>query len=1224
MGRPDEALAAFKAAAKLDASHALECARMHRKRADGLARERERERERERGEPRPGGGARAAGAAAKGGPESGCAEGAAAQLYEEAAGWYYQAAARAGDGSGEAGKGCLECARALDRMGRPDEALAAFKAAAKLDASHALECARMHRKRADELAAAGGMLSKKAKRMYGETLGQYEAAVQGGSGGAQGLYEAAAVCMAAGRHREAAAKFVEACDRDGDAGPGAGGGGRLRAACVEWCCICAGRLAARGNFEGARECLERAITADPRRRGECAGLCAGWGAAERKRGRHAEAAGCFEAALSIDGGNADARFGLADALVKLGRHSEALAQYREAGDRAGGNDAPAPARAWLGMADAYEGLGRRAEAAQCLVEAAKADPRLGAESARRCAGWGAAEYGAGRYAEAAGCFEAAASLDEGRTDARFGLADALVKLGRHDEAIRWYEKAGKCGVSSAPAPAPARAWLGMADAYEGLGRRAEAAQCLVEAAKADPSRRAECGDRCTGWGAAERKGGRHAEAAGCFEAALSIDGGNADARFGLADLLRSMGKNDDALREYSSVRRLGSPDQRAHAYVQIALALAEMSRHAAAAELVCMAAKAAEPAAPPAAADRIAELAGHCSRWGNALYGQERDDGASYCYALALSIDPCSADARTGSGNVMARQGRPGDALEEYGAALKADPRSAGALVGAGTALCELADGMQRAGDRLPEYLRAERKFGEALKGDPNNPGALAGAGRALVGAGTALCELADGMQRAADRLPEYLRAERKFGEALKGDPNNPGALAGAGRALVGAGTALCELADGMQRADERLSGYLRARNSFDQAAKHDPESVEAYMGTGRALVGAGTALCELAKGRQRADDRLFEYQRAEQMFDEALKGDSNMYEARMGAGRALRKIAQLRYSPDDKAGCYGRALEHYDALSGSDSALAPAYWKGVCMLHLGDASGARRVMMEALTRAAPRGSTDLNLCGRICDVFGDYDMACKYYAESLEKSRRYTSGFHRRIEPSRIHEEHPAPLRPSEASAGPATYVLDANVVIECAARDGQGLPSDAVSYFEKIRDAGRCCIPQASFGEAYGVLYAKHGQEGHDMLSDWAEHVSKMPEDRDAANLCMQKAREAMMTAWLYSSKEIKGKWRSSKFGPRSPYCGGPPTGRDVLILATAVRLRGAGGSTTAGAGAAGVAGSGPRRIRLVTSDSDFLHFGRYIREVLSVEVVDPIEAAGLIGRSLREEGK
>ena len=1136
---------------------------MHRKRADGLARELERERE--RGEPRPGGGARpAAGTAAKGGPESDCAEGAAAQLYEEAAGWYYQAAAKAGDGSGEAGKGCLECARALDRMGRPDEALAAFKAAAKLDASHALECARMHRKRADGLAAAGGMLSKKAKRMYGETLGQYEATVQGGSGGARGLYEAAAVCMAVGRYREAAAKFVEACDRDGDAGPGTGGGGRrLRAACVEWCCICAGRLAARGNFEGARECLERAITADPQRRGECAGLCAGWGAAERKRGRHAEAAGCFEAALSIDGGNADARFGLADALVKLGRHSEALAQYREAGDRAGGNDAPAPARAGLGMADAYEGLGRRAEAARCLVEAAKADPRLGAESARRCAGWGAAEYGAGRYAEAAGCFEAAASLDGGRTDARFGLADALVKLGRHDEAIRWYEKAGKCGVSSAPAPAPARAGLGMADAYEGLGRRAEAARCLVEAAKADPSRRAECGDRCTGWGAAERKGGRHAEAAGCFEAALSIDGGNADARFGLADLLRSMGKNDDALREYSSVRRLGSPDQRAHAYVQIALALAEMSRHAtAAAELVCMAAKAAEPAAPPAAAARIAELAGHCSRWGDTLYGQERDDGASYCYALALSIDPCNADARTGSGNVMARQGRLGDALEEYGAALKADPRSAGALVGAGTALCELAKGKQHADERLPEYLRAEGKFAEALKGDPN--------------------------------MYE--------------------ARVGAGRALVGAGTALCELADGMQRADERLSGYLRARNSFDQAVRHDPESVEAYMGTGRALVGAGTSLCELAKGRQRANERLFEYQRAEQMFAEALKGDPNMYEARVGAGRALRKIAQLRYPPDDKADCYGRALEHYDALPDSDSALAPAYWKGVCMLHLGDASGARRVMMEALTRAAPRDSTDLNLCGRICDVFGDYDRACKYYAESLEKSRRYTSGFHRRIEPSRIHEEHPAPLRLGEAPAGPATYVLDANVVIECVVRNGQRVPSDAVSYFEKIRDAGRCCIPQASFDEAYGVLCDKHVQEVHDMLSDWAGHVSQMPEDHDAANLCMQKAREAMMTAWLYSSREIKDKWRDCKFGPQSPYCGGPPTGRDVLILATAVHLRGA---------AAGAA-AGPRRIRLVTLDSDFLHFGRYIREVLSVEVVEPIEAAGLIGRSLRKEGK
>ena len=164
MGRPDEALAAFKAAAKLDSSHALECARMHRKRADGLVRELERERE--RAGARPGGGARpAAGAgAAKGGPESDCAEGAAAQLYEEAAGWYYQAAAKAGDGSGEAGKGCLECARALDRMGRPDEALAAFKMAAKLDSSHALECARMHRKRADGLAAVWGHAFKKGKK----------------------------------------------------------------------------------------------------------------------------------------------------------------------------------------------------------------------------------------------------------------------------------------------------------------------------------------------------------------------------------------------------------------------------------------------------------------------------------------------------------------------------------------------------------------------------------------------------------------------------------------------------------------------------------------------------------------------------------------------------------------------------------------------------------------------------------------------------------------------------------------------------------------------------------------------------------------------------------------------------------------------------------------------------------------------------------------------------
>ena len=396
---------------------------------------------------------------------------------------------------------------------------------------------------------------------------------------------------------------------------------------------------------------------------------------------------------------------------------------------------------------------------------------------------------------------------------------------------------------------------------------------------------------------------------------------------------------------------------------------------------------------------------------------------------------------------------------------------------------------------------------------------------------------------------------------------------------------------------------------------EYDPENRPARAGAAVALAGAGKALCELAKDGQSASDRLSRYKKAEETFDQAIEHDPENVEARMGAGKALRKAAQLRHLPYMKADCYRRAMAHYEALSSSDNILPPGYWKGVCMLHLGQykAKDAKDVMMKVLTHAAPKNSVDLNLCGRIRDVLGDFDGACKCYIESLKGSRRYTREFYKMIERGRVHEESPPRLRPGTAPTKLAMYILDANVVIDCLAPDRSGLPPDVISHLKKIRDAGLCRIPQTSIDEAYGVLYDKYHQDVSRLLADWKGHVSGMPEDRYAANRCIQEAREAMMTAWLYSSKKIKYSWKDKKFDSETPYCGGPPTGKDVLILATAVHLRDAGKRTTS-----------PPHIRLVTSDSDFLHFRRYIREVASIEVVDPTEAARLIARSLLEEGK
>ena len=954
MGRPDEALSAFRAAAETDTLHALECARMHRRRADGLALERE-----QRGV-----------AAAGGGIGAGRAEEAVSH-YTDAVRWY-QSAAKAGTGAAgdagnaEAGAGCLKCARALDRMGRPDEALSAFRAAAGLDAAHALECARMHRRRAAGLAAGGGKLSKKAKKAYGEALAQYGTAARGGGqDGAQGLREAAAICEAVGRHREAAAKFVEAYEMDEGAGRNAGDGGRSRAACVERCCACAGRLAARGNFEGARECLERAIAADPGRRKDFAGRCAAWGSAEHERGRHAEAAECFRTAISVDGGGAEAWFGLADALAKLGRHREALGAYSEARGHAGRGGAGA-----------------------------------------------------------------------------------------------------------------ARAGLGLAGACEGLGRYVEAAWCLLEAAGADPSRRTECSARCAAWGSAMDRKGRHGEASECLEAAVSIDGGNVDARLGRAGLLRRTGRMRDALREYSGARRPGNSDQRARAYAGLALAFAEMSEHVGGAELACMAAA----AAGPDGGARCAELADHCSKWGDIMYGQRHYDGASRCYAMALSIDPGNAGGRTGSGNLMARKERFGAALKGHRAALKADARSAEARPGADLRNAKL------------EQVAREK------------------AAAKLAAAGANLCKRARYEPSAGIRFRWYLEAEGEFGRAIDLDPGNA--------------------------------------------------------------------------------------------------------EARMGAGRALRKAAQL-YHSGDRAGYYRQALAHYEALPRSYSTPASVYWKGVCRLHVGgqEAAGAEEAMDMELPDATPRIRDDLTFCGRICDILGDYDTACTYYVESLEGSQRYTHGFHERVERGRIHEVPPVPPRPAAAPAGPAMYVLDANVIIDCVMYDKSRLSASIILLFKKIRDAGHCRVPQACFDEAYGVLAGKLRQDddsaANAVLDSWRPHVSGLPEDHDAADICMQKAREAMMTAWLYSSTRTKQRWRDAKFDSQTPYCGGPPAGRDVLILATAAHL------------GMGREAADPRRILLVTSDRDFLFFRRYIREVLSVEVIEPDRAAGLVDTGLLEGG-
>ena len=351
----------------------------------------------------------------------------------------------------------------------------------------------------------------------------------------------------------------------------------------------------------------------------------------------------------------------------------------------------------------------------------------------------------------------------------------------------------------------------------------------------------------------------------------------------------------------------------------------------------------------------------------------------------------------------------------------------------------------------------------------------------------------------------------------------------------------------------------------------------------------------------------------------------------RMAAGRALRKLARFyagRGMPKKAADCHGRAITHYEhAMSLSDSAgiLEPGYWRGVCMMHLGED---RRMINEfmggVLARARPRDRSLLEICGRICDILGDYGTACDYYAESLAGSSLYTDGFHERIDRGRMCAGAAPAAVPasaagtgggagggaSEAESAPAVYVLDANVVVECAADRAEHLdPADVSVLVGGIRE-GRCRIPQAAINEAYGVL---HSKEGGDLgaLRAWGDKA-EVVRDHGRMDRCMKRAREALMTAWLYSGGGAKRAWRTRKFDrSKAVYTGGPPSGMDMVILATAAHLVDdkADGS------------EGPRPVVLVTSDADFLCFRDYIREVLSVDVEAPGDAARLLVRAARE---
>ena len=261
------------------------------------------------------------------------------------------------------------------------------------------------------------------------------------------------------------------------------------------------------------------------------------------------------------------------------------------------------------------------------------------------------------------------------------------------------------------------------------------------------------------------------------------------------------------------------------------------------------------------------------------------------------------------------------------------------------------------------------------------------------------------------------------------------------------------------------------------------------------------------------------------------------------------------------------------------------------------------------LDGAEPADSEERHYCGKICDILGRHDEAAGHYLESLEGSGLYSAGFYARIDRGRIRSgrargdgasgaEGGAGRGGEKGAAPDPQYVCDTNVVLSYLDHLARGTVFDApmVPMFEKRL----CFVPQVCYNEAYGKVAGS--EERSRMLHDAVGSLCTVIKGRNRMDMRMQRAREAFMSAWLYSSADTVREWcrhADAKAAKKSArYAGGPPSGRDVLVLATAIDMH--------------VNPARPACTSLVTWDADFTAFGDHIRDETGVVVARPEDAS------------
>ena len=129
--------------------------------------------------------------------------------------------------------------------------------------------------------------------------------------------------------------------------------------------------------------------------------------------------------------------------------------------------------------------------------------------------------------------------------ARLNLGDALIATGRPSLALDAYNEAEREGSRRV------ELYIGRASALEAMDRRAEAAADWRRAVERAP----RSFDARLGLGAFHLRGGAYGDALAAFDAALSIDGDDADARYNRGLTLLALDRKAEAEADFSRLLR---------------------------------------------------------------------------------------------------------------------------------------------------------------------------------------------------------------------------------------------------------------------------------------------------------------------------------------------------------------------------------------------------------------------------------------------------------------------------------------------------------------------------------------------------------------------------------------------------------------------------------------------------------------------------------------------